>query len=118
MSMELISASLVQLPWSLVRPWTLDQRPSTSLCRAVAQHALAIEREPLRTHRAGGPNPDLVDRLGAGPSVDHDRREGSPGHQRDDDGVAQLEPEDEERHPGQPRDRVQHADDRYPEALE
>src|SRR5215510_4742568 len=72
------------------------------------QHHLPEHGAVAGAHRLGRPHPDAIHRLHAGPGVENDRNARR---------VAQAEPEDEERHPGERGDGAQHAHERQRERL-
>src|SRR6266542_40696 len=82
------------------------------------QHDLEKERARVGAHRLGGAEPQPVDRADTGPGVQDQREDGGIDHEPDGGGIAEPEPENEQRHPGERGDRAEHAHQRKEEPLD
>ena len=78
---------------------------------------LPEQRALVGPHGACRTQPDRIDRPHTRPAVDHHRKKRRIEHDQDAHGVAEAEPQNEDRHPGKRRDRHQCAGQRQDKTL-
>ena len=94
------------------------RKPGDDQRRGAGNDHLPEQRALAGAHRLGGAQPQRIDRAHAGPGVEQHRKQRGVEHDRHRHRIAEAEPQDEHRHPGERGDRHQRARERHHEILD